>query len=156
MEGLWDRLATGGIDIVTSDHSPYPLARKETKSIFDAYAGFPGVETLGPLLYSEGVATGLIDLARFLELVASGPADVFGLSRKGRLEPGADADFVVFDPAAASTVSDAETHYAVGWSPYHGRRVRGRVVSTWLRGRRIFSDGDVTGPPGTGQFVAPS
>ena len=156
VDGLWERLVGGHIDIVTSDHSPYPLERKETANIFEAFAGMPGVETLGPLLYSEGVATGRIDLARFLELVASGPADVFGLSRKGRLESGADADFVVFDPAAEWTVDDAATHYAVGWSPYHGRPVRGRVVSTWLRGRRIFSDGDVTAPPGTGRFVSPS
>jgi len=156
MEGLWAQLADGSIDIVTSDHSPYPLHRKETADIFDAFAGMPGVETLGPLLYSAGVATGRIDLARFLELVASGPADIFGLSQKGRLESGADADFVVLDPDAEWTVDDGAMHYAVGWSPYHGRQVRGRVVSTWLAGRCIYSDGEVTAQPGTGRFVRPS
>lgn len=155
VEQLWTQLRNGAIDIVTSDHSPYPIHRKETDDIFDAFAGLPGTETLGPLLYSEGVTTGRIDLPRFLELVASGPATIFGLTRKGRLEPGADADFVVFDPSHAWTVDDARSHYAVGWSPYHGREVRGRVDSTWVRGRCVFRDHAVIGTPGDGAFVRP-
>jgi dihydroorotase-like cyclic amidohydrolase len=115
----------------------------------------PGAETLGPLLYSAGVATGRIDLARFVELVCSGPADVFGLVQKGRLAEGSDADFVVFDPNAEWTVQDDATHYAVGWSPYHGQEVRGRVVSTWLRGSCVFRDGDVVGEAGVGKFITP-
>jgi allantoinase len=155
VDGLWSLLHDGGIDIVTSDHSPYPLHLKETPDIFDAFAGLPGVETLGPLLYSEGVATGRIDLKRFLELVASGPADVFGLKQKGRLEAGADADFVIFDADAEWTVDETRTLCPVRWSPYHGRAVRGHVVSTWLGGRCVYANGDVTGEPGTGRFVAP-
>ncbi len=156
VRGLWEQLASGAIDIVTSDHSPYPLRHKETESIFDAYAGMPGVETLGTLLYSEGVATGRISLARFVELVCSGPADIFGLRRKGRIEVGADADLVVFDPDAEWTVNESGLHHAVEWSPYHGRPTRGRVVSTWLRGQRVYADGAVTVGPGTGSFVRPS
>ena len=155
VEGLWARLQDGRIDIVTSDHSPYPLHRKETPDIFEAFAGLPGAETLGPLLYSEGVATGRIELGRFVDLVCSGPADVFGLTGKGRLAPGADADFVVFDPDRTWTVDDAATHYAVGWSPYHGRSVRGGVESTWVRGRCVYRDGTVVGATGSGTFVHP-
>jgi len=155
VDGLWSQLRDGVVDIVTSDHSPYPLHRKESDNIFDAFAGMPGAETLGTLLYSEGVATGRLELARFVELVSSGPAKVFGFERKGRLEPGADADFVVFDRNAEWTLDESVMHYAVGWSPYHGRSVRGRVESTWLRGRRIYHDGSVTAEPGTGQFVRP-
>ena len=154
VDGLWKQVQEGTVDIVTSDHSPYPLYRKETEDIFEAYAGMPGAETLGTLLYSEGVASGRIDLERFLKLVCSGPASVFGFERKGRLEAGADADFVVFDPKAEWTLDEGAMHYAVGWSPYHGRRVRGRVISTWLRGRCIYQDGQITVEPGVGQFVA--
>ena len=156
VDGLWTRLGDGRIDIVTSDHSPYPLHRKETENIFEAFAGMPGAETLGPLLYSEGVAAGRIGLGRFLELVASGPADVFGLKGKGRLEAGADADFVVFDPDADGIADEGAMHYAVGWSPYHGRTARGRVVSTWLGGRCVFENGDVIAAPGSGRFVRPA
>ncbi len=154
VDGLWTRLRDGRIDIVTSDHSPYPLHQKETENIFEALAGLPGVETLGPLLFSEGVAAGRITLERFLEVVARGPADVFGLRRKGRLEAGADADFVVFDPDAEGTLDEAAMHYAAGWSPYHGRAVRGRVVSTWLGGRCVHDGGAIVGRPGTGRFVS--
>jgi len=155
VDGLWTQVQEGVVDIVTSDHSPYPLHRKETADIFEAFAGMPGAETLGTLLYSEGVATGRIGLGRFLELVCSGPADVFGFGQKGRLDVGADADFVVFDTEAEWTLDEAEMHYAVGWSPYHGRTARGRVLSTWLRGRCVYDNGTVTAEPGCGGFVAP-
>lgn len=156
VEGLWERLKDGRIDIVTSDHSPYPLFRKETANIFDAYAGIPGAETLGPLLFSAGVATGRIGLDRFLELVCSGPADVFGLNRKGRLVEGADADFVIFHPTAEWAVADADLHYQVGVSPYAGMQVTGQVCETWVRGHRVYAKGAVTGLPGTGSFVHPN
>jgi allantoinase len=155
VEGLWTQVQEGMIDMVTSDHSPYPLQRKNTDDIFDAYAGLPGVETLGTLLYSEGVAAGRIGLGRFLQLVAAGPANVFGLTRKGRLEAGADADFVVFDRHAEWTLDERALLHPVGWSPYHGRAVRGRVVSTWLAGRRVYAEGKVDAEAGAGRFVAP-
>ena len=154
VSGLWRQVQDGIVDIVTSDHSPYPLHRKETDDIFEALAGMPGAETFGTLLYSEGVVKRGIGLARFLELVSSGPADLFGFGQKGRLEAGADADFVVFDPEAEWTMDETEMHYAVGWSPYHGRPVHGRVVSTWLRGRCVYADGEVTAEPGTGRYLS--
>jgi dihydroorotase (multifunctional complex type) len=117
VDGLWAQLQDGLIDIVTSDHSPYPLHRKETENIFDAFAGMPGAETLGTLLYSEGVATGRIGLDRFVELVSSGPARTFGLETKGRLAEGADGDFVVFDPDAEWVLDEA----------WEGRARAGRV-----------------------------
>jgi len=156
VDGLWERLSDGRIDIVTSDHSPYPLFRKETDNIFDAFAGIPGAETLGTLLYSAGVASNRISLHRFLQLVCSGPADVFGFSSKGRLAVGKDADFVVFDTEAEWQVNDANLHYKVGSSPYHGMNIRGRVESTWLRGTSVFENEAVTGRVGGGNFVRPA
>ena len=60
-----------------------------------------------------------------------------------------------FDPGAEWTIHDHQTHYAVGWSPYDGRNVRGRVVSTWLRGCRVYERGEVVATPGIGRFVSP-
>ncbi len=156
VEGLWDRLQSGHIDIVTSDHSPYPLFRKDTPNIFDAWAGFPGAETLGVLLFSAGVAENRIGLARFLELVCSGPADIFGFEHKGRLKEGADADFVIFDPQAQWIVDEGRLHYKVGVSPYSGRTVTGKVLSTWVGGQCVFREDLVIGTPGMGRFIPSS
>ena len=156
VEGLWTLLQDGAIDVVTSDHSPYPLRRKETDNIFEALAGMPGVETLGTLLYSEGVAKNRIKLGQFVKLVASGPAALFRFGQKGRIEIGADADFVVFDPDAEWILDENELHHSVDWSPYHGLHVQGRVISTWLRGSCIYEDGEILTDSGTGRFISPS
>ena len=152
---LWQMLRNRKIDIVTSDHSPYPLRLKDTDDIFDAYAGLPGAETLGVLLYSEGVATGKISLKTFVEVLASGPARIFGLTRKGRLTVGCDADVVVLDPNASWTLDEQALHHHMGWSPYQGRPVQGRVCATYVRGQRVFSEDRLLADPGAGRFVRP-
>ncbi|MEC7901080.1 MAG: dihydroorotase family protein [Acidobacteriota bacterium] len=156
VEGLWTLLQDGVIDVVTSDHSPYPLHRKEGANIFEALAGMPGVETLGTLLYSEGVAKDRIELGQFVKLVASGPAALFGFGQKGLIEIGADADFVVFDPDVEWILDENALHHSVDWSPYHGLHVQGRVISTWLRGSCIYEGGEILAEPGTGRFISPS
>ena len=156
VDALWERLRSGEIDIVTSDHSPYPLSRKDTQSIFDAYAGLPGAETLGVLFYSEGVVRGRITLGRFVEALAERPASIFGLRGKGRLEAGRDADFVLLDPEQPHVLDERSLHQRCGWSPYHGRAVQGRVEATYLRGRCVYRKGSVVAPPGTGRFLRPA
>ncbi|MFT4605210.1 MAG: allantoinase [Rhodothermales bacterium] len=155
-EALWLMLADGRIDIVTSDHSPYPPAVKDKDNVFDAWAGLSGAESLGTLLYSEGVAKGRLSLDRFLEVLCSGPADIYGLANKGRLAVGRDADFAVLDPAADWTMDENRLQCPSGWSAYQGRPVRGRVSGTWVAGRQVFDGDSVVGPPGSGSFVRPS
>ena len=155
VEALWERIERGGIDIVTSDHSPYALARKEMPDIFDAAPGMPGVATLVPVLYSEGVAKGRIQLKRFIDLIAREPARIFGLKGKGRLAVGADADFIVFNPSETHILDEATMNYRVGWSPFHGLEVSGRVQATYLGGQCVYRDGTVLGNPGVGSFVQP-
>jgi len=152
---LWDYLADGRIDLVTSDHAPYPLAEKDHADIFAARPGLPGVETLATLLYSEGVATGRITLARYAELLASGPAAAFNLQHKGAIEHGRDADLMVIDPNARHTLDAARLVSPVGWTPYQGLAVRGRVVRTYLRGALVFDGERVLAAPGSGRFVRP-
>ncbi len=153
---LWPMLEAGEIDFVTSDHSPYPLNRKDTGDIFTAHAGLPGVETLGPLLYSEGVSKGLISMKTFVRALASGPARTFGLAHKGGIQVGLDADIVIFDPAEEWSVSAAHMQTKVGWSPFEGMQVTGKVKSTYVRGKRVFHEGQLVGDPGHGRFVRPS
>lgn len=156
VEALWGYLREGKIDIVTSDHSPYGLERKLSGTIFDAAAGMPGVETLLTLLYSEGVAQSKLSLARLVEVLASKPAEIFGLASKGRLRVGGDADFVIFDPTVQYTLDENTMHYAAGWSPFHGKEVTGRVEATYSRGVCVYRDGDVRTSAGTGHFVRPT
>lgn len=155
-EALWEMIADGRIDIVTSDHSPYPPAVKDRDNVFEAWAGLSGAETFGTLLYSEGVARGRISLGRFLELVASGPAKVFNLTGKGRLAEGGDADFVLLDPDALWTIDESQLQCASGWSAYQGFRLKGRVQATYVGGNQVFDGARVVGRPGTGRFVRPA
>lgn len=116
--------------------------------------GIPGLETMLPLLATEGVAAGRISWSRLAELTSSNPARIFGLyPRKGALLPGSDADLVVFDPSAESTIKAANLHNIAGYTPYEGRRVRGRVRFTLSRGLVVCKAGEFTGHRGWGRLV---
>ena len=151
---LWALCANGTIDQITSDHAPWLPEYKNRANIFDNASGAPGVETLVPLIYSEGVAQGRITIHDFARLLAQRPAEIFGLApRKGQIRIGADADFTLLDPTAEWLLDEAGLHSSAGWSPYHRWRLQGRVTQTILRGQVIYDGADVTAEPGTGHFV---
>ena len=144
--GLWEQLADGRIDLATSDHAPWKPEKKNKPDIFDNASGTPGVETLLPLIYSEGVAKGRLSLARLVSVLCERPAELFGLAgRKGRLAPGADADFVVLDPEARWTLSANLLRSVAGWTPYEGLPMHGRVTHTYVRGQPVVVEGDLVG-----------
>ncbi|HEY3061889.1 MAG TPA: amidohydrolase family protein, partial [Chloroflexota bacterium] len=152
--GLWDLLAAENVDMVTSDHAPWHLDKKGNADIFANASGAPGVQTLLPTLFSEGVAAGRISIDMFQRLIAEGPARAFGLyPRKGTLSPGADADIVIVDPRASWSVTPETLYSNAGWSPYEGRTLRGRVVKTLVRGQTVFDGSDVVGRRGQGEFA---
>jgi dihydropyrimidinase len=115
--------------------------------------GAPGIETLLAIAYSEGVAKGRLSIERLVDLVATTPARLFGLSRKGAIEPGRDADLVLFDPAARRTMHAVDLHHTSDYTPYEGMPVSGAVRSVFLRGRPIIRDGAFVGTRGDGRFV---
>lgn len=116
--------------------------------------GIPGLETMLPLLATEGVAAGRITWAQLAELTSANPARAFGLyPRKGALMPGSDADVVVFDPSADVTIKAANLHNIAGYTPYEGRRVRGRVRFTISRGLVVCRAGEFLGQRGWGRLV---
>jgi allantoinase len=157
VEALWRYLGAGRIDQVTSDHAPWARSRKAEPDIFRNASGAPGVETLLPLLYHAGVASGRISILALARLLAEQPARTFGLfPRKGTLAPGADADITILDPDAVWTIRGEDLHSAAGWTPYEDMEVRGRVVQTFVRGRPAYEDGVVVAHPGDGEFVRPA
>ena len=147
-EALWRGLESGLIDMVTTDHSPCPPAMKcREEGRFDQAWG--GIASLGlalPIMWTA-LSRRLLEIERLGQWMAAAPAHLAGLAgRKGSLEPGADADIVVFDPEAEWTVTPDELRFRHKLSPYLGAKLRGRVRETWLRGKPIFAENQINGP----------
>ncbi len=153
---LWEGLADGSISVAATDHCSFSLAQKNaraTASVLDCPGGIPGVETRLPLLFSEGVLRGRLTLPRLAETACTAPARIMGLSGKGRLEPGADADIVVIDPSDERLVKARSLHQKTDFTPYEGLIVRGWPRHVWLRGEAIIFDKQFCGYTGQGNFV---
>jgi dihydropyrimidinase len=138
-QSLWLGLARAGLDLVATDHVPDRVAvekRVPAPPFPQVSNGAPGIETLLSVVYSEGMARGLISVERLVDLLATTPARLFGLPTKGAIEVGRDADLVLFDPNATRTIRQADLHHASDFTPYEGMAVAGAVVQTLLRGQR--------------------
>ncbi len=139
-ELLWRKIRAGEIECVSSDHAPWPADRKECPSIFGCASGCPGVETLLPLVYSEGVAKGRISLAALTRVVAENPARLFGLyPKKGSLLPGSDADLVIFDPDKRWTITAGEPALSRGMDALRGHGSHGACGDDDCPGRDRLS-----------------
>jgi allantoinase len=154
-DALWEQLAAGAVDMVASDHSPCPPALKDTPDFFAAWGGISGCQTAVPLLLTEGHVERGVALETIVRLTARGAADRFGLPRKGRLEPGADADLAIMDLRARDTVQADELRYRHRVSAWVGRGLRARVERTVLRGRTVFAAGRVDERAG-GRLLTPA
>jgi dihydropyrimidinase len=153
---LWEGVGDGRIRMVTSDDAAYSWeAKLYGKDRFDLCPnGIPGIEPRFQILFSEGVAKGRISLPRFVEIVASEPARLFGLApRKGSLRVGADADIVLLDPEARWTMSQDTLHMAADWAAYEGVEVTGKVQMVFSRGEMIIDGEECLGAPGRGRYV---
>jgi dihydropyrimidinase len=153
---LWAGLRTNDLSVVSTDHCPFcfkdqkELGRGDFSKIPN---GMPGVEHRMDLLH-QGVVAGRLTLPRWVEVSSTTPARMFGLyPRKGVIAAGSDADIVIYDPAAAQTLSAATHHMNVDYSAYEGMPVTGKVVTTLVRGRPVIEDSAYVGAPGHGQFL---
>ena len=162
-EALWDGVAQGYISSVASDHSPRPKHMKEAgwKNIFvdpDGKVvpfGSPGLETLVPLVYGEGVVKRGLPLTWMARVLAENPARIFGLyPQKGAIRVGADADLTIVDPEPQTTISVADHKGVAGWTLYEGYPERGRPWLTMLRGRVLLRGGKLEQSAGFGRFLA--
>jgi dihydropyrimidinase len=154
---LWTGLVKDDLQLVSTDHCPFDfegqkeLGRGDFRKIPN---GLPGVEDRVDLLHDGGVVGGRITKERWVEIVSTAPARLFGMyPRKGAVAVGSDADLVVYDPTATRTISAKTHHMAVDYSVYEGRQVRGRSDVVLSRGSVIVRDGEFTGRKGHGRFV---
>lgn len=159
---LWGDVKRGTIDVVSSDHSGASYEGESGKRIHgnnapfsDIPNGVPGLTTRLPLVFSEGVAKGRIDLNMYVRLISTNPAKLFGLyPRKGTIAPGSDADMVLWDPGKRVTITNGLMQHTIDYTPYDGMDVTGWPVATVKGGRVAMRDGKVQAEPGTGQFLA--
>ena len=155
-DAIWEALSDGTIDVVATDHCSWSLERKLSADRFSRMLpGMSNLETLVPMLYSEGVAKGRLSLSRWVDLIATNAAKIFGMyPRKGAIVEGADADLVVFDPNRAVVIKSREMHSRSDYDPFEGFEVTGWPKLTVSRGAVIASDRKVEAPRGRGEFIA--
>lgn len=155
-DALWHGLAAGDIDTVCSDHAPWTLAAKldPALNVVTARQGVADLETLMPMLFSEGVVSGRISLDRFIELTSANAARLFGLHpRKGAITVGADADLVLWDGHQRKTIDGARMQSRSGYSVYDGWTVQGWPRSVLRRGQVVLRDGASTARRGEGHWI---
>ncbi|MFT5447851.1 MAG: dihydropyrimidinase [Gammaproteobacteria bacterium] len=159
-EAVWRGLANGTFQVMSSDHAPYrfdetgKLANGPDAAFNKIAMGVPGLELRLPLLYSEGVRGGRIDIHQFVALTATNAAKIYGLHpRKGTIAVGSDADIAIWDPQLEVTVNHDMLHDNAGYTPYEGRRITGWPVTVLSRGRVVVDDGALNAERGSGEFL---
>jgi allantoinase len=147
-DALWQALIDGGIDLIATDHSPAPpsLKRLDEGDFVRAWGGIASLQ-LGLAAVWTAAGARNVPLHHLARWLSAAPARLAGLEgRKGAIAAGADADFVIWDPTEEWTVDPAALYHRHAVTPYAGRRVRGRVLRTIVRGRSVY-DGEIVGPP---------
>ncbi len=155
-DAIWAALEDGTVDVVATDHCSWSLERKISANRFTRMVpGMSNLETLVPMLYSEGVAKGRLSISRWVDLTATNAAKIFGMyPRKGAIVEGADADLVVFDPGRKVVIDSREMHSRSDYDPFEGFKVTGWPKMTISRGLPIVTDRKLDAPAGRGEFIA--
>ena len=156
-DDLWTGLVKDDLQVVSTDHCPFDFHGQKDLGAEDFRKipnGLPGVEDRVDLLHDGGVVAGKITRERWVEIISTAPAKLFGMyPQKGAIAVGADADLVVYDPARTRTISASSHHMDVDYSCYEGRTVQGGSDVVLSRGTVIVRDGTFTGSKGHGRFI---
>ncbi len=160
-QACWEGLAQGVFEVFSSDHCPFryedqagKLFERGKSSFRYVPNGIPGVALRMPILFSEGVVKGRIDLNRFVALTSTNHAKRYGLyPRKGSIAIGADADLVLWDAKKEVRITHALLRDGCDYTPYEGMQATGWPVRTLLRGVSTMVDGEFVAPTGAGQEV---
>lgn len=156
-EAYWQAIEEGLIDVVGTDYAGRMMKNKEPiwDRVFDAPHGLPDMEALLLVLYDEGINRGRITLPRLVKITSEMPAKIFGIyPPKGSLEPGFDADLVLFDPSASHVITAATQHKKVDYTIYEGRCCVGMPVLTMRRGKVLVEGNKLIVRPGDAQYIS--
>ena len=151
-EVLWSGLRSGVIDIIASDHAPHALNEKMGDSVWEVAPGFPGLETIVPLMLTQ-INEGRLSLSRFVQISSKRPAEIFRIEERGILKEGSFADIIVIDMKKEWKIDSSKFYSKAKFSPFDGRRVRGKVTKTFVNGRLIMDEGEIVGKPGEGKIL---
>ncbi|MBC2582805.1 dihydropyrimidinase [Clostridium sp. DJ247] len=154
---LWNHIKNKDIQVVATDHCPFDFYGDKQRGKEDFTKcpnGAPGIEARIPLMFSEGVMKGRIDIKTFVDIVSTKPAKIFGLyPKKGAIRVGSDADIVIIDKEKEVTISKNMLHENVDYTPYEGVKIKGYPVLTMVRGKVVTRDNVFVGEKGYGSFV---
>jgi dihydropyrimidinase len=153
VDAMFEHLRRGTLDVVSTDHVAFTKASKQTENWWDSEYGANGVQRSLPVFHDEAVNERGMSYPELVRLMCSKPAKIFGLTDKGTLAPGTDADFVLFDPEKPHVIDSAENASDADYSIYEGREVVGTVEATYLRGECIAADGEVVAESGYGEPI---
>jgi dihydropyrimidinase len=156
VDALWDGIRDGNIHTVCTDHAPWTLAAKldPAHTLTNLRPGVANLQTILPMLYSEGVRTGRISLSCFVGVTSTHAAKLFGLyPKKGEIAVGSDADLVILDPNLCLKITNDMLKSHSDYSAFEGWEVTGWPVITLRRGEIVFKDNEVIGEPGSGRIL---
>ena len=154
VEAMFEHLRRGSLDVVSTDHCGYKKEAKEVDNWWESAFGANGLQASLPVFHDVAVNERGLSYPFLVRVMSANPARIFGLSGKGTLDPGTDADVILFDPDESYTITADDNASEADFSIYEGREVTGRVKKTFARGELVADDGEVVGEPGHGEFVA--
>lgn len=154
VEAMFEHLRGGALSVVSTDHSSYKKESKQVDNWWDCDTfGVNSLQRSLPVFHDEAVVERGFSYPDLVRVMSTNPARTFGLSNKGSLDPGTDADIIVFDPSRTHTISAADNAAVSDFSIYEGADVTGWVEKTFVRGRLVADDGEIVADPGHGEFI---
>lgn len=151
-EAMFEHLDNGTLDVVSTDHCGYTHEQKQVYPWWNGTFGMNSLQRSLPVFHDEAITNRNFSYPFLVQKLAANPARIFGLANKGTLDPGTDADIVVFDPDNTQPIDAADNASIANFSVYEGREV-GSVEKTFVRGELIADEGDIVGEPGYGRFI---
>jgi dihydroorotase len=152
IRALWNALRKGLIDVISTDHAPHTIEEKKADSVWEAKAGFPGLETMLPLLLTQ-VNQGHLSLSTLVRATSEKPAQIFSLKDRGRLAEGNHADLVAVDMNREYEIDASRFYSRSKYSPFDGWKAKGKPVKTIVDGKLVMDEGEIVAEPGTGRII---